>query len=59
MGSDGKKPRFRVIGNRKNGERIVISTHSTEEVARKVLNLLRNGDFIDLHMEEIPETESS
>jgi hypothetical protein len=54
MTGNGKEPTYRVIGVRKNGERVVISSHSTEEVATKVLNLLQGGDFVNIHVEEEP-----
>jgi hypothetical protein len=35
--------KYQVIGIRANGERIVISTHSSRHVADKVINLIQNG----------------
>ena len=48
----GKEPTYRVVGVRKNGERVVISSNSTIEIATKIVNLLKGGDYADLLIED-------
>jgi len=54
MSGNGTEPTYRVVGVRKNGERVVISSNSTNEIATKIVNLLTGGDFVDLRIEENP-----
>jgi hypothetical protein len=54
MSGNGEEPTYRVVGVRKNGERVVISSNSTNEIATKIVNLLKGDDFVDLHIEENP-----
>jgi len=59
MSGNGKEPTFRVVGVRKDGERVVISSNSTNEIATKIVNLLKGGDFADLRIEENPLPKKS
>jgi len=54
MTGHNNEPTYRVIGVRKDGERVIISSHSTEVVANRVLALLMGGDFEDIRVEESP-----
>jgi hypothetical protein len=46
------EPGYSVIGVRRNGERIVISTHATREAADRVVKLLDPGaEFRRIHIE--------
>jgi hypothetical protein len=44
-------PRFKVVGVRPNGKRIVISTHASLQIAKLVINLTTNcAGFSELHI---------
>jgi|GEM_PF-6645130 len=45
---------FRVVGVKTNGERTVLSSHASREIAEQVLALIRCGsDFREFHVEPI------
>lgn len=47
-----REKKFRVVGLRENGERIVVTKHTTREIAERVVNLIRVGtEFVDLLIE--------
>ncbi len=47
-----REKRFRVVGVRANGERIIVTKHTTREIAERVVNLIRVGtEFVDLLIE--------
>jgi hypothetical protein len=52
-------PAYHVVGVRADGERVVIYVNASQEVADKVMNLIRNGmDFKELRI-EVEEKKSS